>query len=100
MFCRKCGQEVDDEAVVCVHCGCATKDEPKKIQDPNLNMSKTGWGVMASLFLGLIGLLIGFMLYPEGTIARKTFIKGWVVTFIVSMVVAVLSYILLIISLV
>ena len=21
-FCGKCGKEIDDEAVVCVHCGC------------------------------------------------------------------------------
>ena len=25
MFCEKCGKEVHDEAVVCVHCGCALK---------------------------------------------------------------------------
>lgn len=23
MFCSKCGKEIHDEAVVCVHCGCA-----------------------------------------------------------------------------
>jgi len=22
MFCGKCGKEVNDEAVVCIHCGC------------------------------------------------------------------------------
>lgn len=26
MFCYKCGQQIDDEAVVCPHCGCATKN--------------------------------------------------------------------------
>jgi len=25
MFCEKCGKEVHDEAVVCVHCGCSLK---------------------------------------------------------------------------
>lgn len=24
MFCSKCGKEINDEAVVCIHCGCAT----------------------------------------------------------------------------
>lgn len=24
MFCKNCGKEIDDKAVVCVHCGCAT----------------------------------------------------------------------------
>lgn len=22
MYCKKCGKEIDDEAVICVHCGC------------------------------------------------------------------------------
>ena len=25
MFCEKCGKDVEDEAVVCVHCGCSLK---------------------------------------------------------------------------
>lgn len=24
MFCKNCGKEIDDKAVICVHCGCAT----------------------------------------------------------------------------
>lgn|SRR5574344_171958 len=23
MFCSKCGKEINDEAVICIHCGCA-----------------------------------------------------------------------------
>lgn len=34
MFCYKCGKEIDDEAVVCVHCGCAT---PKYEADKRKN---------------------------------------------------------------
>lgn len=29
MFCHKCGKEIDDEAVVCVHCGVETKNLDK-----------------------------------------------------------------------
>lgn len=28
MFCKNCGKEIDDKAVICVHCGVATKDSP------------------------------------------------------------------------
>ena len=28
MFCQKCGKEIMDEAVVCIHCGCATSNAP------------------------------------------------------------------------
>lgn len=37
MFCSKCGKEINDEAVVCVHCGCATsnlKEESKQKDQP------------------------------------------------------------------
>lgn len=26
MFCSKCGKEIHDEAVICVHCGCAVNN--------------------------------------------------------------------------
>ena len=37
MFCSKCGKEINDEAVVCIHCGCATnnlKEENKQKDQP------------------------------------------------------------------
>lgn len=30
MYCQKCGKEIDNEAVVCVHCGCSTENQPTK----------------------------------------------------------------------
>lgn len=24
VFCRKCGKEIESEAVICIHCGCST----------------------------------------------------------------------------
>lgn len=95
MFCRKCGQEIDDEAVVCIHCGCATKDvqpQPAQVVNPSHNEPKTILGVVSALFLGLIGLIIGICAYPEGTVARKTFIKAWVITWVVSLVICVVLY--------
>lgn len=29
-FCSKCGKEIHDEAVVCIHCGCATENQTFK----------------------------------------------------------------------
>lgn len=26
MFCSKCGKEINDEAVVCIHCGCPVQN--------------------------------------------------------------------------
>lgn len=32
MFCSKCGNEINDEAVICIHCGCAVKNNNIKTE--------------------------------------------------------------------
>ena len=95
MFCKKCGEEINDEAVVCPKCGCAVEENKKPAE---IDKPKTGIGVVMGLFLGLIGLIIGICLYKEGTIARKTFIKSWVITYVVvivvSVVIGIISYVI------
>ena len=65
-------------------------------QQQKYNESKTGIGVVLGLFLGLIGLIIGICIYPEGTVARKTFVKAWAWTFgtcmVVGIVIGVIAY--------
>ena len=98
MFCPKCGKEVVDDAVVCIHCGRSLKEEPAEqpqAVNKDHNQPKTGMGVLFALLLGLIGLIIGIVIYPENTVARKTFIKGWLITFAISMGVSVLMYIII-----
>ena len=53
-FCSKCGKEIDDEAEICVHCGCRVK------QAPLLN-AKDSYNVVRfclTFFLGFIGSFI------------------------------------------
>ncbi len=33
MFCSKCGKEINDEAIVCVHCGCPTANYQQTNKD-------------------------------------------------------------------
>lgn len=96
MFCKKCGKEVDDDAVVCIHCGCSLENQYETKKD--MNESKTGIGVVLGIFLGVIGLIIGLCLYPAGTIARKTFIKAWGITFGVCVGIVVIFYVILLIA--
>lgn len=86
MFCEKCGKEINDEAVVCIHCGCKVRGREGALnnevsKNPDHDLPKTGIGVLLGLFLGIIGLIIGICIYPEGTVARKTFIKAWAITY-------------------
>ena len=57
--------------------------------------SKAGIGFVCAFFLGLIGLL--FMLcWPAGSYERKTFVKGWMITFFVMLAVEVVLSIVII----
>lgn len=51
--------------------------------------SKTAIGVLCGLFLGLIGLIIGLLLYKEGTYERQTFMKAWIISFVSCIIVGV-----------
>ena len=42
--------------------------------------TRSGTGFVFAFFLGIIGLIIGLLLYPAGTVMRKTFLKAWLIT--------------------
>lgn len=92
MFCKYCGKEINDDAEICVHCGRSTGRQVAQ-KSYEVDEPKTGIGVLLGLFLGIIGLIIGLLLYPSGTLRRSTFIKGWVGAFIGSIVVAIIIYV-------
>ena len=58
MFCYKCGAEIDDEAVVCVKCGCATRNYAKK-QSTEIDLDASPKSRLVALllciFLGFFG---------------------------------------------
>ena len=101
MFCKNCGAKINENASFCGECGTkidtiaenkpnneitpANKNTLNEIDEP-----KTGIGILLGLFLGIIGLIIGLCLFKEGTIARKTFIKAWTTTFIISIVIGII----------
>ena len=53
MFCSKCGKEINDEAVICVHCGCAVNNNNLS----NITSDSKDWVValLLSWFLGGFG---------------------------------------------
>ena len=92
MYCKYCGKEINDDAEICVHCGRSTGRQNTQ-KSYEIDEPKTGIGVLLGLFLGLIGLIIGLLLYPSGTLRRETFIRGWVGAFICSIVIVVIIYV-------
>jgi TM2 domain-containing membrane protein YozV len=51
MFCKECGAEINDKAVVCPKCGCSTG-----VAAPAQGMSKRVTAALIALFLGGFGI--------------------------------------------
>ena len=54
MYCSNCGATIDNNAVVCVHCGCQTQNNKPAAQNDN---GSIWWGVLG-FFIPLAGLII------------------------------------------
>ncbi|MBQ7452853.1 MAG: hypothetical protein IJS68_01130 [Clostridia bacterium] len=53
-----------------------------------------GVGFFLALFLGLIGLVIGLLLFEKNKFERETFVNGWFAGFIVGIVLGLFIYFL------
>ena len=54
MFCSHCGAEINDQAVVCVKCGCAVP--PRAVADPNKSSKDWVTTLLICFFLGGLGI--------------------------------------------
>ena len=62
--------------------------------------SRVGIGVICALFLGLIGLLVGYLIFKDKDYEWKTFLKGWMWTFFICLGVSIVMCILYLLYLV
>lgn len=72
------------------------KEQNNQTQQTSTPESKTLIGALCGVFIGLIGLVIGLLLYKDGSYERKTFIKGWLWAFVIAAVVEVIATIVII----
>ncbi len=90
MFCQKCGKYNLDNKEKCVYCGGKLGEE--QIVKPKQSPKSTGGrntavvGAVLAFFLGIIGLIIGFLIYPEGD-KRNEFVSGWTKCFITCLII-------------
>lgn len=88
MFCSKCGKEINDDAVVCVHCGCAV--ENKKVSVTNqADASSTGIAIL-SFFIPLAGLILYFVYKDTAPLKAKSARNGALIGICVSIVFAII----------
>ena len=70
-FCTKCGKEINEDAVICVHCGSSIDPTMNNSNDSN---SKSWWwlGFLTSLFCTpIIGLILWLVWKDEAPLKAK-----------------------------
>lgn len=86
MYCKKCGSEILDEAVICPHCGCETNENQNSLSEDKV---KGGW-IFATILIPLIGIILGCVnlskgLKTSGKIYLLTGIIAWAIYFVIQM---------------
>lgn len=93
MFCSKCGKEIRDEAVACVHCGC--KIENRKISFAHSNDApSTGFAILG-FFIPLVGFILYLVNKDTAPLKAKSAGKGALIGFCVGFALTLISYIIL-----
>ncbi len=91
MFCKICGKEINDNAVICPHCGCATGNQTPNVPiAPNpVDTGHIGWGFLG-FFFPIIGLILYLCWKGEKPITAKVVGKGALIGVIVEAVLIIL----------
>lgn len=94
MYCNNCGKEIDDNAVICIHCGAATKLYQPISEEPT--DSSLGCLLCGICFLfpivGLILYIVWQNTYPNKAKAAG---KWALIGFIVGIVIGILYWLLI-----
>ncbi|MDD3129613.1 MAG: TM2 domain-containing protein [Candidatus Izemoplasmatales bacterium] len=81
MYCRKCGKQIDDEAVICIYCGVAVNPDFNKKTMANtdpLAKSKLAAGLFG-IFLGAFGIHNFYLGFTNKALAQLLLtVVGWI----------------------
>lgn len=95
MFCRNCGQEIDDNAIVCPNCGTAQKADPNMyVSNPMPNAPADTGGILWGL-LGCCIPIVGLILFLVWKNEKPNTAKAAGIGAIVGVVCVVIWYIAL-----
>lgn len=86
-FCKNCGQQIDDKAVICPSCGVAQTTTPAVVDNGGF-----GWGVLGCC-IPIVGLIL-FLIWKD---TKPKTAKAAGIGALVSVGIAVLYYIVIIV---
>ena len=58
-YCSKCGKEIHDEAVICVHCGCSVEGAQKETAESKM-LGEFKRNVNSAFIFSIVGLVLVF----------------------------------------
>ena len=85
-YCSKCGKEIEDDAIVCVHCGRAVAGTPTTTVADAPN---TGYAILGFL-IPLVGLILYLINKDTAPLKAKSAGKGALIGVIVSVVFSII----------
>lgn len=91
MYCRNCGQEIDDNADVCIHCGTAVKKEVANNHSNTIALV----GFVLSFFITIAGLIcsiIGLVKSKECGGKGRGFAIAGIIISVATMVISIMLY--------
>lgn len=86
-FCRKCGKEIDNEAVICPHCGVPQQNAQQEAK-PVDNRKATPIEMIGAILIPILGVILGIVYLVQGkkTAGGAMLVAGmiaWIVSFII-----------------
>ncbi len=88
MYCKHCGRQIDDKAVICTSCGTSTAGSHTSGADaPSFGFALLGF------FIPIAGLILYIIYENQKPLAAKSAGKGALIGFIVSIVLSVLFFV-------
>lgn len=89
-YCSNCGNQVDDNAIVCTNCGCRVNaDLKKELDEPSTGFAAIGFFIPV---IGLILYLLWYKDYPQrAKSAGKGALIGTVFSFIFGILLTMIS---------
>lgn len=93
-YCSKCGKEIMDDAIICIHCGCSTGGNSNN-KAININDAPSiGFGFLG-FFFPLIGLILYLVNKDNYPLKAKSAGKGALIGVILNAVVIILYIIMI-----
>ena len=88
MYCKNCGAEIDDKAVICPKCGVAQVANPNVVDNGGF-----GWCLLG-FCIPLVGLILFLVWHDNKPLTAKAAGKGA----LISVIVGVLFYVLVVVA--